>query len=137
MHIVIASLTTQRYGLGSSRQEEPPLSEPVAFAEEEMRRVLRALSADMQASLALSRAALGAIASMSPALNAAAEAAIDREIERVSDQAPSRVLEVLEDMRDRVQAIPDEADKMSALERALVAAADALPDFPVAGAARA
>lgn len=111
------------------------MSETVAFVDEEMRRAMRTLSADMQASLALSRAALEAIATVSPALNAAAEAALGREIDLVRDQAPQRVMQVLTDVRDRVQAIPDAAEQMNALERALIAAADALPDLDAVGQA--
>ena len=101
----------------------------VALADEEVRRVMRSLAADVQASLALSRATLQAIATISPELNAAAEGALEQEAAMARRQAaPVRVLDVIEDARARLQEIPEEVEMMSALERALLAAADALPD---------
>lgn len=91
---------------------------------------MNVLSADVQASLALNRVLLRALAAMSPHLNAAAERALEHEIEAARRQsAPQHVVELIEDARELVQDTPDEAEKMSALERALIAAADALPDI--------
>jgi HPt (histidine-containing phosphotransfer) domain-containing protein len=80
--------------------------------------------------LALSRATLQAIASISPALSAAAEEALDHELELAARQdAPQRVVETIQAAQARLQDIPDQVEMMSALERALLAAADALPDI--------
>lgn len=106
------------------------MSQIAAFADEDTRRTMKALSADVQASLALNRALLQALASLSPSLNAAAERALDSELdEAVRQSASQRVVELIEGARGRVQDVPNEAEKMSALERALIAAADALPDI--------
>ena len=51
------------------------MSQIAALADEDTRRAMKALSADVQASLALNRALLQALAAMSPALNAAADRA--------------------------------------------------------------
>lgn len=91
---------------------------------------MKALSADVQASLALNRALLQALSAMSPTLNAAAERALDDEIDHaVRQSAPQRVVELIEGARGRVQDAPSEVEMTSALERALIAAADALPDI--------
>ena len=53
------------------------MNQTVSFADEDVRRVLRSMSAEVQASLALSRATLQALAALSPTLNAAAEQALE------------------------------------------------------------
>jgi hypothetical protein len=105
------------------------LQQSIALADEDLRRAVRAMSADVQAALALSRATLQAIAALTPALNAAAEQALDAEIDRAREQSATRTVEVLEDVQSRLADIPQQAEMMSALEAALLAAADALPDF--------
>jgi hypothetical protein len=105
------------------------LSQLAAFADEETRHTVKALSADVQASLALNRALLQAIAAMSPTLQAAASRALEDEIDQARRlSAPQGVVDLIEDARERVQDAPGEAELMSALECALIAAADALPD---------
>lgn len=101
-----------------------------AFADEDTRRMMTALSADVQASLALNRALLQALAALSPSLTAAADEALECELEEAAQEAaPQRVVEYIAGVRERVTATPNEAEKMAALERALIAAADALPDI--------
>jgi hypothetical protein len=103
------------------------VSETLVVAEED-RGVLNALNADIQASLALSRATLRALAALSPALNSAAEAALEDETERaVERNAPKRTLEIVEDARLRLQQAPAEAELARALQRVLIDAAEALP----------
>jgi hypothetical protein len=105
----------------------------VALADEEVRRVMRAVSADVQASLALSRATLQALAALSPTLNAAAEHALEQELvlaQRLA--APQRVIDVIEDAKLRLAEAPEEERMASALEQALIAAADALPETETA-----
>jgi hypothetical protein len=100
------------------------------LADEDVRRTLRAISAEVQASLALSRATLQALAAFSPTLNTAAEAALDQEIDLARRLAsPQRTVDVIEDAKARLGDIPEQIEMMSALERALVAAADSLPDI--------
>jgi hypothetical protein len=106
--------------------------ESLAQAEPD-RDVLRALDADLQASLALSRATLQALAALSPVLNTAAEAALEEEAARAAERAaPQRTLDIVEDLRQRLQHSPAEARIARALERALVDAAEALPARRVA-----
>lgn len=113
------------------------MSQTIAFADEDTRRAMKALSADVQASLALNRALLQALSAMSPALNAAAERALADEVDAAHRQAaPQRVIEMIEDARERVQDTPREVEMCDALERALIAAADALPDVAELDAAR-
>jgi DNA repair ATPase RecN len=114
------------------------LQTTVVLADEDVRRVIRTISADVQAALALSRATLQAVASMSPALNAAAEEALDQELELAARQAaPQRAVETIEAARARLQDMPEQVEMLSALERALLAAADALPDIQDLDAAEA
>lgn len=97
-------------------------------AEDDVRRTLSCMDADVQASLALHRATLRALAALSPLLNAAADAALDEEAVRaVEEAAPQRVVDIVEDTRLRLQRAPAEARIASALQRALVDAAEALP----------
>jgi hypothetical protein len=92
------------------------------------RNVLGALDADLQASLALSRATLRALAALSPLLNTAAEAALEEEAAHATERAASqRTIDIVEDVRLRLQHAPAEARVARALERALVDAAEALP----------
>jgi hypothetical protein len=101
--------------------------EILALAEED-RGALRGLDADLQAALALSRATLRALAALSPALNIAADAALEEEAERCArNAAPQRTLDIVADARQDLQHPPTEARVIRALERALVEAADALP----------
>jgi hypothetical protein len=53
------------------------LQQIVAFADEDVRRAVRAMSAEVQASFALSRATLQALAALSPELGDAADALPD------------------------------------------------------------
>lgn len=105
------------------------MQQSIAFADEDLRHAVRALSADVQAALALSRATLQAIATLTPALGAAAESAIDQELERAHELGAQRSVEVLTDVQTRLLEVPGQADMLSALESALLAAAAALPDF--------
>jgi hypothetical protein len=101
--------------------------EILALAEED-RGALRALDADLQAALALSRATLRALAALSPALNTAADAALGEEAERCTrSAAPQRTLDIVAEARQDLQQPPAEARVIRALERALVDAANALP----------
>lgn len=102
----------------------------VALADEEVRRVMRSVSADVQASLALSRAMLQALAATTPAAGTACEQALESEIALARRlAAPTRVVDLIEDARSRLYDVPQDDPQMSALERALHAAAAALPDF--------
>ena len=86
------------------------------------------MDADVQASLALHRATLRALAALSPLLNTAADAALSEEVARAAEQAaPQRMLDTVEDTRRRLQRAPAEARIANALQRALVDAAEALP----------
>lgn len=106
------------------------MSQIAAFADEETRRAVNALSADVQASLALNRALLQALAGFSPALGAAAEQALEREIDQARQQAaPQRTVDFIQSVHESVQDSPEELEMMGRLSRALVAAADALPDI--------
>ncbi len=87
------------------------------------------MSADIEAALALSRAALHAVATLSTAHCAATELALDEELERAHEFSAIRTVEVLEDARARLQVLPAQMALMGVLEEALQAAADALPDL--------
>ena len=92
------------------------------------RRALRAMDADLQAALALSRATLRALAALSPVLNTAADAALEDEADRCAQlDAPQRTLDIVEGARQDLKRAPADALMVRALERALVNAADALP----------
>jgi hypothetical protein len=97
------------------------------LAEDDLRGALRVMDADVQASLALTRAALHALAALSPILHRAADLALEEEAERAERlAAPRKVLEVVMEARLRLQQAPEEARLAQALERALVQAAEAL-----------
>jgi len=116
----------------------------VALADEEVRRVMRSVGADVAASLALSRAMLQALAALSPTAGSACEQALESEAAQARRlAAPQRVVDLIEDARSRLHDIPAEDDgPMSVLERALHAAAAAIPEFdgyddaPIAVSAR-
>jgi hypothetical protein len=104
------------------------VNQTAAQVDEDLRCALKALSADAQASLALGRATLQAIAALTPAANAAANAALTHEIElaRRLGAAPG-VVSLIENVQARLDELGDEM--AGGLERALIAAADALPDI--------
>ncbi|THD61024.1 hypothetical protein [Phenylobacterium sp.] len=105
------------------------MRETLAVADDEPQHALCALTADVEASLALSRAVLLALAALSPAAGEAAEAALETEAERAQGRAaPQRTLDVVEDARARLQRAPVEARMGRALQQALVTAAEALPE---------
>ena len=80
--------------------------------------------------LALSRATLQALAALSPNAGIAAEHALESEIALARRlAAPQRVVDLIEDARSRLFDTPEESEPISALERALHAAAAALPDI--------
>ncbi|WP_296599167.1 hypothetical protein [Phenylobacterium sp.] len=99
-----------------------------ALAVEETDFALGDLRAEIQASLALNRAVLQALSTLSASMAAAAEGALDDELQLARHAGLSpRVVELLEDARESLR---DEDDaRMSGLEFALLAAADALPDL--------
>jgi len=104
------------------------LHQTAAPAELDLHRTVQALSADVQAALALTRAALQAIAAVSPASRDAAEEALDTEADNLRRAGgPLRVIATIEDARDRLCGSDDHSEMMGRLERALLAAADALP----------
>jgi hypothetical protein len=86
------------------------------------------MSADVAAALALSRAALNAVATASPAHCAAVELALEEELDRAHELSAVRTVEVLEDVRSHLQGLPEQMALMAMLEQALVAAAEALPE---------
>jgi len=113
------------------------VTQTVALADEDTRRTLRVISAEVQAALALSRATLRALAALSPSLNTAAETALDDEADLARRlAAPQRVIDVIEEARDGLGETSEQAGMFGALERALVAAADALPEIRGLDAAR-
>jgi hypothetical protein len=106
-------------------EERTDVQQTVALADKDSRRI-RAMQAEVQACLALNRAMLHALASLSPLLNTAADVALEEEAER--RPAGDRALEIIEQVRQGLQRSPAEARLARALERALVEAADAIPD---------
>ena len=104
------------------------MSQTALPADEEFRRAVCAMSADIAAALALSRAALHAVASVSASHCAAAELALEDELERAHELSDVRTVEVLEDVRAHLKGLPEQMALMAVLEQALVAAADALPE---------
>ena len=104
------------------------MSQTALPADEELRRAACAMSADIAAALALSRAALQAVAALSPVHCAAADLALEDELERAHECSSVGTVEVLEDVRAHLKGLPEQMALMAALEQALVAAADALPD---------
>lgn len=104
------------------------MSQSALPVDEELRRAVGAMSADIAAALALSRAALHAVATASPAHCAAVEGALEDELERAHELSAVRTVEVLEDVRTHLQGLPAQMALMVVLEQALVAAADALPE---------
>jgi len=104
------------------------LSQNVLHTDEDLRRAVCAMSADVAAALALSRAALNAVATASPVHCAAVEQALEEELDRAHELSAIRTVEVLEDVRSHLQGLPAQMALMAVLEQALVAAADALPE---------
>ena len=97
------------------------------LAEDDVRRALRVMDADVQASLALTRAALHALAAISPALQRATDIALEEEAERAQRRAaPQQMIDTVVETRLRLRQAPEEARMAEALERALVEAADTL-----------
>lgn len=86
------------------------------------------MSADVAAALALSRAALNAVANASPVHCSAVELALEEELDRAHELSAVRTVEVLEDVRSHLQGLPAQMALMEVLEQALMAAADALPE---------
>jgi hypothetical protein len=94
------------------------------IAQDDMRHTMNRVEAHVQASLALHRATLHALAALSPLLNTAADAALEDEATRAG---PAQVREMVEDTRQRLRRAPGEARIARALQHALVDAAEALP----------
>ena len=94
-------------------------------------RALWSVDADICASLAISLATLQAFTALSPLTRPTAEASVEDEIARIAGQdqaAARRVLDMLQDMRDRVQRAIDQTWLQRDLELAILKAATALPD---------
>lgn len=101
------------------------MQQTVALAEKDARRI-RTLQAEVQACLALSRATLQAVAAMSPVVSAAADVALEEEA--VRQAIPDRTLEIIEQVRLDLHCSSAEARLARMLERALIDAADAVPE---------
>ena len=104
------------------------MSQTALPADEELRRAACAMSADIAAALALSRAVDGRQGRDRLERCAAADLALEDELERAHECSSVRTVEVLEDVRAHLKGLPEQMALMAALEQALVAAADALPD---------
>lgn len=90
-----------------------------AFAVQETDSALTHLRAEIQASLALNRAVLQALATLSPTMAAAAERALDDELRLARHgEAPSLVLELIEDARERRMSGPAAASRPATARRA-------------------
>lgn len=104
-----------------------------AQADDDVRRMLHALSDEVQASLALSRAAVAAAAS-SPRDGGSVEAVLKAELDRARRLAASqRTAGILEQVQRRLRQLPNDRERADALAWALIAAADALPDAAARG----
>ena len=84
---------------------------------------LSALEAEVQACQALCRAGLHALAALSGAAGRAAEVALEREADKASSPLAARRLIAA---REQLSADPTEVALASAIERALIEAAEAL-----------
>ncbi len=104
------------------------MSQTVLHTDEDLRRAVCAMSADVAAALALSRAALNAVANASPVHCSAVELALEEEMDRAHELSAVRTVEVLEDVRSLLQGLPAQMALMAVLEHALLAAADGLPE---------
>lgn len=103
----------------------------VALADEEVRRIMRGVGADVQASLALNRALLQGLAAISQQAGAVIEQVLEAEADDARRMAaPQRAVDLIEDARARLYDVPADDPKMAALERALQAAAAQTPDQP-------
>lgn len=107
------------------------MQQSLALIDEDVSCAVRALAAEVQAALALSRATLQAVASLTPELAAAAVTAVEHELDVARERGAHRSVEVLAELQGRLLEIPEQVEMMGALERALVAAADALPEDAV------
>ncbi len=94
----------------------------IAPVEDEIRAELRRLSIDVQTSLALARATLRVLTSLSPMLAVSADRALDAEHDRTSDP---NLTAAIEDARDRLAYAPEDDRGAARLEAALIAAAAA------------
>lgn len=101
----------------------------VALADEEVRRIMRGVGAEVQASLALNRALLQALAAMSQQAGAVIEQVLEAEADDARRlAAPQRAVDLIEDARARLYDVPTDDPRMAALERALQAAARDTPE---------
>jgi hypothetical protein len=111
-------------------QDEISRPQVVAPTDEERWRMITAIEAQVQASLALSRATLCTLAALSPLLASVADAALEHEIDALADRAAStsqQAMAFVGDVRLSLQRMPTEARGALTLEQALVDAAGALP----------
>src|SRR6185369_5099919 len=98
------------------KREDCPVPPAMNLAEDDVRRALRVMDADVQASLALTRAALHALAAISPALQRATDLALEEEAERAQRRAaPQQVVDMVVETRLRLQQAPQEARMAEAL----------------------
>lgn len=110
----------------------------VALADEEVRRIMRGVGAEVQASLALNRAVLQALAAMSQQAGAVIEQVLEAEADDARRlAAPQRAVDLIEDARARLYDVPADDPRMAALERALQAAAEDTPEPEAESAVRA
>jgi hypothetical protein len=101
------------------------------LADNDIACAIRAIDSDVKASLALSRATLRIVASLSPSLHAAADTVLEAEADnafRYDPPTAQRVFDTIEDARSELRAALAEALMVRDLERALIDAADVLPD---------
>jgi hypothetical protein len=107
------------------------LNQNKAQADDEVRRMLHALSDEVQASLALSRAA---VAAASSTRDGGVEEVLKVELDRARRLAASqRTAGILEQVQRRLRQLPNDRERADALAWALIAAADALPDAAARG----
>ena len=112
-------------------QERISVPQVAPPAEDDNRQMFATVDAQMQATLALSRATLCALAALSPMLSSVTDAALEDEADALASQGVStsqRALDIVEGIRAKLQRTPAEARAALVLERALLEAAGALQD---------
>jgi hypothetical protein len=104
------------------------VQQSLARFDDDLSNVVRGLAADVQISMALSRALLQTVAALSPACSVTAEHALQDEADRaVRTGSQGRVVAALEELHAKITSQPLEDDMCQVLEAALIKAAEQIP----------
>lgn len=100
------------------------MQQSLARADDDLGNIIRGLAAEIEVSVALSRAMMRTLAALSPTCAATAGAVLEDEAVRALEEHNQHIIDAIDDVQSRLRNARQEDVMAQAVERALIQAAD-------------